>query len=46
MVIEAGVEWPNKLQAAVLAANTSWKRATKFTPFFLMYGRKPIVLTC
>ena len=40
MVIETGVEWPNKLQAAVLAANTSWERATKFTPFFLMYGRE------
>ena len=40
MVIEAGVEWPNKLQAAVLAANRSWKRATKFTPSFLMCGRE------
>ena len=40
MVIEASVEWPNKSQAAVLAANTSWKRTTKFTPFFLMYGRE------
>ena len=40
MVLEAGVEWPSKLQAAVLAANTCWKKSTKFTPFFLMYGRE------
>ena len=39
MVLEAGVEWPSGLQAAVLAANTCWKRSTKFTPFFFMYGR-------
>ena len=40
MVLEAGVEWPSKLQAAVLAANTCWKRSTNFTPSFLMYGRE------
>ena len=40
MVLEAGVEWPSKLQAAVLAANTCWKRSTNFTPFFFMYGRE------
>ena len=40
MVYEAGAEWPSKLQSAVLAANTCWKKSTKFTPFFLMYGRE------
>ena len=39
MVAETGEEWPSKLQATVLAANTIWK-SIKFTPFFLMYGRE------
>ena len=39
MVKETGEEWPSKLQAAVLAANTCWKRSTDFSPFYLMYGR-------
>ena len=40
MVLEAVVEWQSKLQAAVLAANTCWKRSTKFTSFILIYGRE------
>ena len=40
MMMESGVEWPSKLQAAVLAANTGWKRSIQFTPFFIMYGRE------
>ena len=40
MVAETGEEWPSKLQATVLAANTGWKKSTKYTPFFLMYGRE------
>ena len=34
MTLETGEEWPNKLQPAVLAANTCWKRSTKYSPFF------------
>ena len=40
MVAETGEEWPSKLQATVLAANTGWKNSTKYTSFFLMYGRE------
>ena len=40
MVAETGEEWPSKLQATVLAANTIRKKSIKFTPFFLMYGRE------
>ena len=40
MVTETGAEWPSKLQAAVLAANTCWKRSTDYSPFYLMYGRE------
>ena len=28
----------HKLQPALLAANTCWKRSTGYTPFYLMYG--------
>ena len=38
LVAETGEEWPSKLQATVLAANTIWKKSIKFTPFCLMYG--------
>ena len=40
MVKETGEEWPSKLQAVVLAANTCWKRSTDYSPFYLMYGRE------
>ena len=39
MMFESGSEWPQKLQPALLAANTSRKRSTGYTPFYLMYGR-------
>ena len=39
-MIETGAEWPSKEQTAVLAANTCWKRATGYSPFYLMYGRE------
>ena len=39
MVMESGIELLSKLQASVLAGNTCWKRSTKYTPFFMMYGR-------
>ena len=32
-------EWTDKLQPAVLAANTQSKRSTGYTPFYLMFGR-------
>jgi len=32
-------EWDEHLPAAVFAYNTSEQRSTKYTPFFLMYGR-------
>ena len=38
-MFESGSEWPQKLQPALLAANTCWKRSTGYTPFYLMYGR-------
>ena len=40
MVKQTGAEWPSKLQAAVLAANTCWKRSTNYSPFYLMFGRE------
>ena len=40
MVKETGAEWPSKLQAAVLATNTCWKRSTDYSPFYLMFGRE------
>ena len=33
------VEWPDRTQEACLAANTHLKKATKTTPFRLMFGR-------
>ena len=36
---ERDTEWPEKLQPAVFAANTQFKRSTSFTPFRLMFGR-------
>ncbi len=32
-------EWAEKLQPAVLAANTQTKQSTGYTPFYLMFGR-------
>ena len=40
MVKQTGAEWPSKLQVAVLAANTCWKRSTNYSPFYLMFGRE------
>ena len=40
MVTETGAEWPSKLQAEVLAANTCWKMSTDYSPFYMMYGRE------
>ena len=39
MLFDSGSEWPHKLQPALLAANTCWKRSTRYNPFYLMYGR-------
>ncbi len=39
MKYERDTEWPDKLQPAVFAANTQFKRSTSFTPFRLMFGR-------
>ena len=36
---DCDIEWPEKLHAACLAANTHFKRALKSTPFKLMFGR-------
>ncbi|KAI6659467.1 hypothetical protein LOD99_10768 [Oopsacas minuta] len=52
MLVETGAEWPSKLHAAVLAANTCWKKSTDYSPFYLMYGREAncslllTILTC
>ena len=32
-------EWTDKLQLAVLAANTQTKKSTSYTPFYLMFRR-------
>ncbi|KAI6653978.1 hypothetical protein LOD99_3154 [Oopsacas minuta] len=40
MLVETSAECPSKLQAAVLAANTCWKKSTDYSPFYLMYGRE------
>ena len=39
MQYERDTEWPEKLQPAVFAANTQFKRSISFTPFRLMFGR-------
>ena len=40
MKYERDTEWPDKLQPAVFAANTQFKRFTAYTPFRLMFGRE------
>ena len=39
MMNERDTEWPDKLQPAVFATNTQYKRSTGYTPFKLMFGR-------
>ncbi|KAI6655698.1 hypothetical protein LOD99_1838 [Oopsacas minuta] len=39
MQSEGDTEWTEKLQTAVLAANTQTKISTSYTPFYLMFGR-------
>ena len=39
MMYERDKEWVEKLQTAVLAANTQTKHSTGYTPFYLMFGR-------
>ena len=39
MLYEGDTGWPEKLQPAVVAANTQFKRSTSFTPFPLMLSR-------
>ena len=39
MMCNGDKEWTDKLQPAVLAANTQSKRSTGYTPFYLMFGR-------
>lgn len=36
--------WAQKLLAVVWAYNTTWKTITGFTPYELVYGKKPILL--
>ena len=38
-IYDQDVEWPSKLQPACLSANIHKKRATKYSPFQLMFGR-------
>ena len=38
-IYEKDFEWPCKLQPACLSANIYRKRATKYSPFELMFGR-------
>ena len=38
-IYDQDVEWPNKLQPACLSVNIHKKRATKYSPFQLMFGR-------
>ena len=40
MKYERDTEWPEKLQPALFAANTQFKRSTSYTPFKLMFGRE------
>ncbi|KAI6646997.1 hypothetical protein LOD99_8996 [Oopsacas minuta] len=39
MQSDGDTEWTEKLQTAVLAANTLTKISTSYTPFYLMFGR-------
>ena len=39
MISENDSEWPQKLQLAVLSANSHRKRSTGYSAFQLMYGR-------
>ena len=39
MKCDGDTEWTDKLQPAVLAANTQTKKSTSYTPFYLMFGR-------
>ncbi|KAI6656164.1 hypothetical protein LOD99_1497 [Oopsacas minuta] len=36
---DGNTEWTEKLQSAVLAANTQTKISTSYTPFYLMFRR-------
>ena len=40
MMCSGDKEWTEKLQPAVLAANTQTKRSTGYTPIYLMFGRE------
>ena len=40
MMCSGDTEWTEKLQPAVLAANTQTKLSTGYTPFYLMFGRE------
>ena len=39
MKCDGDTEWTEKLQPAVIAANTHTKKSTSYTPFYLMFGR-------
>ena len=39
MKCDGDTEWTEKLQPAVIAANTQTKKSTSYTPFYLMFGR-------
>ena len=39
MKCDGDTEWTEKLQPAVIAANTQTKKSTSYTPFNLMFGR-------
>ena len=39
MKCDGDTEWTEKLQPAVIAANTQTKKSTSYTPFYLVFGR-------
>ena len=39
MKCDGDTEWTEKLQPAVLAANTQTTKSTSYTPFYLIFGR-------
>jgi len=36
-------DWADRLVEATWACNTTWKNTTGFTPYELVYGKKPLL---